>query len=60
MLELSPRGLFEPVSWRKIRWRMAAATIINGNKKWKAKKRVRVAWSTENPPHTHWTRVFPM
>lgn len=38
---------------------MVAAAMINGSRKWKAKNRVRVAWSTENPPHTHWTRVFP-
>ncbi len=58
--ELSPRGLFEPVSWRKRRWRRVAAAITKGNKKWNAKKRVRVALSTENPPQIHWTRVFPM
>lgn len=51
--ELSPRGLFEPDSWRKRRWRSVAAAITKGNKKWNAKKRVRVALSTEKPPQIH-------
>lgn len=34
--------------------------MINGNRKWKVKKRVRVALSTENPPHTHCTRSVPI
>jgi len=33
--------------------------IANGNKKCKAKNRVRVALSTANPPHTHSTSIFP-
>lgn len=33
---------------------------MNGRIKWKAKKRVRVALSTEKPPQIHSTRVFPM
>lgn len=53
MSEFNPRGLFEPVSWRKMRWTMVAAAMMNGSRKWKAKNRVRVAWSTENPPQTH-------
>lgn len=36
-----------------------AAAITKGNRKWKAKNRVRVALSTENPPQIHWTRAFP-
>jgi len=39
---------------------MASATIMKGNKKWKAKNRVRVALSTENPPQIHCTMVVPM
>lgn len=35
------------------------AAITKGNRKWKEKKRVRVALSTENPPQIHWTRVVP-
>lgn len=44
-----PVGLFDPVSWRKSRWTMARAVMMNGRIKWKAKNRVRVALSTENP-----------
>lgn len=33
---------------------------MNGKIKWKAKKRVSVALSTENPPQIHSTRVVPM
>lgn len=33
---------------------------MNGRRKWKAKKRVSVALSTENPPQIHWTRTLPM
>lgn len=57
--ELRPRGLLDPVSWRKSRWMTVAPAIMKGNKKWKAKNRVRVALSTEKPPQIHWTRVFP-
>lgn len=32
---------------------------MKGRRKWKAKKRVRVALSTEKPPQIHWTSVFP-
>jgi len=57
--EFNPRGLLDPVSWRKSRWTTVAAAITNGNRKWKAKNRVRVALSTENPPQIHCTSVFP-
>lgn len=57
--ELRPRGLFEPVSCRKSRCSMVTAAMMKGRRKWKAKKRVRVALSTEKPPQIHWTRVFP-
>lgn len=53
-------GLFDPVSWRKIRWTIVAAAMMKGRRKWKAKKRVRVALSTENPPQIHWTKELPM
>lgn len=32
---------------------------MKGRRKWKAKKRVRVALSTEKPPQIHWTSVLP-
>jgi hypothetical protein len=33
--------------------------IANGIRKCNAKNRVRIALSTANPPHTHWTISFP-
>ena len=33
--------------------------MMKGRMKWNAKKRVRVALSTENPPQIHSTRVVP-
>lgn len=53
-------GLFDPVSWRKRRCTIARAAIMNGRMKWNAKKRVRVALSTEKLPQIHSTRVVPM
>lgn len=58
--DTSPDGLFEPVSCRKMRCTPARAAIMNGKIKWKAKNRVRVALSTENPPQIHSTRSVPM
>ena len=55
-----PVGLFDPVSWRKSKWTIASAAIMNGRIKWKAKNRVRVALSTEKPPQIHSTRFVPM
>lgn len=53
-------GLFEPVSWRNRRCTITRAAMMKGRMKWKAKNRVRVALSTENPPQIHWTRSVPM
>lgn len=39
---------------------MARAAMMNGRIKWKAKNRVSVALSTENPPQIHSTRFVPM
>lgn len=39
---------------------MLAPAIRNGNRKWNAKNRVRVALSIENPPQIHCTRVSPI
>ena len=55
-----PVGLFDPVSWRKSKWTIASAAIMNGRIKWKAKNRVRVALSTEKPPKIHSSRFVPM
>lgn len=58
--DVIPEGLFEPVSWRNSRWMVARARMINGRIKWKAKNRVSVALSTENPPQIHSTKLVPM
>lgn len=55
-----PRGLFEPDSCRKVRWTTVIPAIAKGRRKCKAKNRVRVGLSTENPPQVHSTRVCPM
>lgn len=55
-----PVGLLDPVSWRKSKWTIASAAMINGRIKWKAKNRVRVALSTEKPPQIHSTRFVPI
>jgi len=52
-------GLFDPVSWRNSKCSRVAAAMMKGRRKWKAKNRVRVALSTENPPQIHWTSEFP-
>lgn len=57
--ELRPIGLFEPVSWRNSRCRIITAAMTKGNRKWKAKNRVRVALSTEKPPQIHSTSMVP-
>jgi len=57
--ELRPVGLLEPVSWRKRRCKTVTARITKGKRKWKAKKRVSVALSTEKPPQIHWTSTSP-
>lgn len=60
MLDGMPVGLLDPVSWRNRRWTIANARMMKGRMKWKAKKRVSVALSTEKPPQIHSTRVLPM
>ena len=56
----SPSGLFDPVSCRNSRWTIVIAAIVNGIRKFSAKNRVKVALSTANPPHTHYTTSFPI
>ena len=56
---MRPRGLFEPVSWRKIRCIRARKIRANGRTKWNVKKRVRVTPVTANPPQIHSTKVLP-
>lgn len=55
-----PKGLFDPVWWRKSKWVAANLRIMNGTVKWKAKNRVKVAASTANPPHIHVTMSCPI
>lgn len=55
-----PVGLFDPVSCKNNRWTTTSAEIMKGSRKWKAKNRVRVALSTENPPQIHSTRSVPI
>lgn len=55
-----PVGLLDPVSCRNKRCTITRAAMINGRRKCRAKNRVRVALSTEKPPHTHSTRLVPM
>ena len=52
-----PIGLLDPVSWRKSRWTMVSAAMMNGRMKWKAKNQVRVALCTENTPQIHSTKL---
>lgn len=55
-----PSGLFEPDSWRKVRWMRVRPAIMKGRRKCSAKNRVNVGLSTEKPPQAHSTRVWPM
>lgn len=55
-----PSGLFEPVSWSRVRWTRVSPAITNGRRKCRAKNRVRVGLSTEKPPHAHSTSVWPI
>ena len=59
-LDSIPVGFLDPVWWRKNRCIIDRAAMMNGNRKWKAKNRVRVALSTENPPQSHCTIDVPM
>lgn len=54
-----PEGLLDPVSCRNSRCTAASASATNGRIKWRAKNRVRVALSIENPPQIHCTRSSP-
>jgi len=58
-LDSMPVGFLEPVWWRNRRWIIESAVIIKGKRKWNAKNRFKVALSTENPPHIHWTIEDP-
>lgn len=53
---LIPKGLLDPVKCKKNKCIIVIAIIINGNKKWIQKNRVKVGLLTENPPQIHWTK----
>jgi len=54
-----PSGLFEPVWCKNKMWIADIATRIKGSRKWIEKNRFRVAFPTENPPHSQYTIVGP-
>lgn len=58
--EETPDGLLDPVSCRNSRCTITSADTTKGRMKWKAKNRVRVALSTENPPQIHSTKLVPI
>lgn len=58
-LLLIPKGLFDPVSWRKIRCTKTKAAITNGSRKWRAKNRESVGFLTAKPPQSHSTIADP-
>lgn len=57
--DVIPEGLLDPVSCRIRRWTAASAEMMDGRIKWKAKTRVRVPLSIENPPQIHSTKLAP-
>lgn len=55
-----PKGLLEPVWCRNAKWIKTIAVTISGTIKWRVKKRFKVAFPIEKPPHNHSTVLFPM
>lgn len=55
-----PRGLFDPVKWRKYRCIIIIIIIIKGRIKCSEKNRFRVALLIENPPQIHITIILPI
>jgi len=60
LLELIPRGLFDPVECSNVKCVIINIMIVNGRRKCSEKNRDRVAWLIENPPHNHITKLFPI
>lgn len=56
---LIPKGLFDPVSWRKTKWTTTMAAMIKGRRKCRAKNRDKVGFPTANPPQSHSTIAAP-
>lgn len=59
-LEFILDGELEPVSCSDIKCIIINTLRINGVKKCNEKNRDKVAWLTENPPHTHSTIIWPI
>lgn len=57
---LVPKGFEEPVMWRKNKCKRIMNKIRKGRKKWREKKRLRVALLIENPPQIHITISLPI
>ena len=56
---LRPKGLLDPVWCKNKRWIIENAATTKGNKKWRPKNRVKVGFSTLNPPHNQITIISP-
>lgn len=56
---LIPKGLLDPVRWRKNKCIIVNKIIIKGKIKWIEKNRVNVALLIENPPQIQITIEFP-
>jgi len=54
-----PKGLFEPLRWRKNKWRPLIAAIVKGRRKCNVKNRVSEELSTANPPQKMLTIITP-
>lgn len=52
-------GFDDPFVCKVNMWMIVIAVIMNGSKKCSEKKRVSVGALTENPPHSHFTIIFP-
>ena len=56
----NPKGFLDPFSWSKKIWIITMADNKNGIKKCNIKKRVKVPWPIENPPHSQSTMSWPI
>jgi len=59
-LELTPRGLVDPLLCRATKWTAVRASMRNGRVKWNEKNLVSVAPSTEYPPQIHDAMLSPI
>jgi len=56
---MQPNGLFDPVECKEIRCTKATRINAIGRRKCNVKKRFKVAFLIENPPHSHSTIILP-